>query len=482
MIGCDIGTQSSKGVLVDAEGKIRASASADHRVDFPAPGHAQQDPSEWISALSQILPRLAAAAEGEITHIGIAAQLDGVVAVDSNLSPLHPALIWMDRRSTAQTEQIRNQVGPERVFEITGLNCDSSHAAPKMSWLREKIDEDIDGFLPVGTFVNAWLTGAIVQDPANASSTMLYDVNESDWSDELLEVSGFGRKALAPVQQSTQVIGRIQTGLADELGVSPQIEVVTGTGDDHASGIGAGAVRAGVIADVAGTAEPIGTTSINAVFDPGRLVETHAHALEEKWFIENPGFVSGGSIRWIAGLLDIDQSEVFRLAGAAKPGVKGMTFIPALSGAMSPRWNDYMRGSFTGISMDHGSAELCRAVIEGCTFALRDTVDRIAEMSLPVDRIHVTGGGAASDLWLQMKADVAGVPVHRVVTEGAPIGAACLAAVAAGWYSDTESASDSLVEVHPDPFEPNSAMAGVYGDAYRRYRDLFDALEPVFQP
>lgn len=482
MIGCDIGTQSSKAVLVDANGEIRASASAGHRVEFPAPGHAQQHPSEWISALSQILPQLAAAAEGEITHIGVAAQLDGVVAVDSNLNPLHPALIWMDRRATAQTEQIRNQVGAERVFGITGLNCDSSHAAPKMTWLREELDEDIAGFLPVGTFANAWLTGVIAQDPANASSTMLYDVKEHDWSDELLEASGFGRDSLASVRKSAQVIGRIKPAHAGQLGVSAQIEVVTGTGDDHASAIGAGAVRAGIVADVAGTAEPIGTTSPDAVFDPERLVETHAHALEGKWFIENPGFVSGGSVRWIAGLLDIDQSDVFRLAEGAQPGVKGMTFIPALSGAMAPRWNEHMRGSFTGVSMDHGTADLCRAVVEGCTFALRDNVDRIAELGLPVDQIHVTGGGAASDLWLQMKADVTGVPVYRVMGEGAAIGAACLAAVAAGWFPDTESASDSLVEVQPDPFEPNSAAASVYGEAYRRYRDLFDALEPVFQP
>ncbi len=482
MIGCDVGTQSSKGLLVDADGRVRATASASHDVEFPAPGHAQQNPDAWTEAIRQILTQLASQTDGTVSHIAIAAQLDGIVPVDSALRPLHDALIWMDRRASMQAEHLRDKVGAERIFDITGLNCNASHTAPKMMWLRDQLGTPVAKFLPVGSFVNSWLTGVVAQDPANASSTMLYDVAERKWADELVDASELDPRTFPEVAGSTEVLGSIRPELADEVGLARDIEILTGTGDDHASAIGAGAVLTGIVADVTGTAEPIGMTTETPIFDPDHLVETHVHAMPDRWFIENPGFVSGGSVRWIAGLLGIDDSEVFDLAAEAPPASKGFTFIPALSGAMTPRWNDHMLGGLAGASMDQGRADLCRAVIEGCSFALRDIVDRLAGLGLRVDGLRVTGGGARSNLWLQIKADVTGVPVRAVAGEGAAMGAVCLASVAAGWFDNIEAASQSLVEVGPEIFEPETGLSGVYEAGYQRYRQVFDALESVYQP
>ncbi|HKY48728.1 MAG TPA: FGGY family carbohydrate kinase [Acidimicrobiia bacterium] len=479
VIGIDVGTQSSKGVLVEAGRGVLASASAPHRVSFPAPNWAQQDPGDWIGAVTSVIGSLvgeAGSAASGISHVAVDAQVDGVVAVDAGLQPLHEAIIWMDRRAVEHTKRIEGAVGVDRLFEITGLNCDSSHSAPKMAWLLERSQPR--WLLPPASMITSWLTGEVAQDHANASSSMLWDVTKREWSDALLQAAKIDPKFLPPVSEALDVLGTVRPELADQLGLPAGCQVLVGTGDDHAAAVGAGAVRAGVVADVTGTAEPIGGPADRPVFDTiDRLVETHAHAVPGMWFIENPGFVSGGSVLWCADLLGISQAEVFALAETAQPGSKGLVFVPALSGSMAPRWIDLARGSFTGASMDHGRPEWCRAVLEGCAFALRDVVDRMAEMGLSTGDVRVTGGGARSQVWMRIKADTLGRPMRPVLGEGTATGAACLAAVAADWYPDLVAATDDLVELG-EPVEP--APSEDLQDAYRRYRRVFDALEPTY--
>lgn len=482
VLGIDVGTQSSKGVLVSDQGKVEAVASAPHRVRFPRSGWAEQDPQEWTTAVAAVIGELAGSAQGEITHICVDAQVDGVVATGPDLEPLHPALIWMDRRATAHTGEIEASVGRDRVFEVTGLNCDPSHGAPKMMWLLDHLEHAPAHLLAPTSFVNAWLTGEVAQDEANASSSMLFDVTRREWSEPLLEASGIDTFLLPPVVDSVVPIGTVRAALTAELGLPAGCQVLAGTGDDHAAAVGAGAARPGVVADITGTAEPIGVAADRPVFDPGRLLETHAHAVPGAWFIENPGFVSGGSLLWAASLLGVRHTDLFELADGAPAGSRGLVFIPALSGAMSPRWNEHARGSLTGAAMNQGRAELARAVIEGCSFALRDNVDRVAELGLPADRIHVTGGGARSPLWLQIKADVIGRTVVPIAGEGAALGAACLAATTAGWFSDVPSAADALVSFGPQSYSPRQTESEVYEAAYRRYRATYDALEPTYIP
>jgi xylulokinase len=485
VIGLDVGTQSSKGVLVEAGGKVVAVASAPHDVSFPAPAWAEQNPHDWTAAVATIIGRLTSAAgrrASDISHIGVDAQVDGVVATDENLRPLHPAIIWMDRRATENTAHIQNTIGSEEVFRITGLNCDSSHGAPKMAWLIGRISDSIRWMLPPASYVTSWLTGEVAQDHANASSSMLWNVAVRQWSAVMLEAAGIEEALLPPVLESIDEIGEIHRELAERLGLLPGCRVITGSGDDHAAAVGAGAVAPGIIADVTGTAEPIGAPSDQPMFDTiDHLVETHAHAVPGQWFIENPGFVSGGSTRWLADLLGVEQSEVFELAGQATPGSKGLIFIPALSGSMTPRWNDLARGSFTGATMEHGRVEFCRAVLEGCAYALRDVIDRISELGLPSSDLRVTGGGSRSPLWLQIKADVTRRAVRPVMGEGTALGAACLAAVAAGWFPNLGAATRAVVKLG-DPVAPDPTAREVYEESYRNYRSTFDALEPTYGP
>src|SRR5216683_1196202 len=327
----------------------------------PANGWAEQDPAEWQTGLTAAVRQLisrSGVASSQVTHLGLASQVDGVVPVDGRLRPLRSGIIWLDRRAAEQAAALSGELGPDRIFDTTGLNADASHIAPKLMWLRAHepaIFRQARCFPPVGGYMLGWLTGTLAQDHANASSTLLYDVRTGTWDDSMLRAADLDPGLLAEIRPSAETAGTLTAEAAADLGLGRDVAVVVGTGDEHAACVGAGAVAPGLVADVTGTAEPVAATAPSAVFDAEHVVETHAHAITGLLLVENPGFVSGGSTLWCAqAILGTD-----------------------LSGATVPRWNDRMRGVFAGLAMNHDRSHLARAVVEGCTFALRDVLSRL---------------------------------------------------------------------------------------------------------
>ena len=483
VVGIDVGSQSVKAVLVDDGGATRATASAPCDTHYPASGWAEQDPRRWEHAITQCVRELrttGGVGRDDVTMLALACQVDGLVALDHELRPLRPAIIWLDRRATAQSARLSDAVGEAALIERTGLNPDASHTAPKAMWLR---DEEPHHFRAARWLVstvghlNGWLTGEVVQDHADASSSLLYDLASRGWCRELVELAGLDESQLPAIRPAREVIGPLLPEAADELGLSTRCHVAVGTGDDHGAALGAGAVAPGIVVDVTGTAEPVAVPSRELVLDELRLVETHAHAVDEMLLIENPGFVSGGSTNWWARAQGIPQGEVFAQAELAPPGSEGALFLPTLSGSTSPRWNDRMRGCFAGIGLHHELAHMSRAILEGCSFALRDIVDRFAEMGLGGEEIRVVGGGARSPLWLQIKADVTGRPVRVVHGETTSAGAAMLAGVASGLFADLPEAAARMVRVAEELVLPQPETRDRYEDAYRAYRRLYDGVE-----
>jgi xylulokinase len=351
-----------------------------------------------------------------------------------------------------------------------------------MMWLRDN-EPEVYGearWLPaVGGYLAGWLTGEVVVDHANASSTLLYDVGAAAWSERLFEAAGIEAEMLPAVRDSTDVAGHLTPGAAERLGLTTECEVVVGTGDEHGAALAAGLLGPGPVADVTGTAEPVAAVAEELTLDEEGLVETHAHAVPGTLLVENPGFVSGGSTLWLAqSVLRRPQAEVFSLAAEAPVGSDGVIFLPALSGAMSPRWNDGMRGAFAGLAMNHGDTHLARAVLEGCAFALRDVVDRLDDLGLAGEEVRVVGGGARSALWLQIKADVMNRPVRPVLAEEpTALGAAMLAAVAGGTFSDFDDAVARGVATATEEIAPDPDRAALYAERYAAYRRLYDGIE-----
>jgi xylulokinase len=485
LIGADIGSQSVKAVLLDPEGQTVGSAGRLCVMQHPASGWAEQDPGDWTTGLTDTIGRLLSrhgVRPSQVSHLGLACQVDGLVAVDDGLRPLRSGIIWLDRRASDQAAALARRLGTEYIFGTTGLNADASHIAPKLMWLREHepaIFARARAFPPVGGYLLGWLTGVLAQDHANASSTLLYDVRTGTWDESMLRASGLDPGVLAGIRPSAEIAGTLTAHAAAELGLSRDCAVVVGTGDEHAACIGAGAVVPGLIADVTGTAEPVAVTAPSAVFDPERVVETHAHAITGLLLVENPGFVSGGCTLWCAeAILGTGQAGLFELAASAPPGAGGVLFVPALSGATVPRWNDRMRGVFAGLAMNHDRSHLARAVLEGCAFALRDVLSRLDALGLGGPAIRVVGGGARSELWLQIKADVTGRTVRAVLAdEPTALGAAVLAGLAAGVFRDAADAVARTVTLAPRCYRSDERASAVYQERYAQYRALYDGAE-----
>jgi xylulokinase len=484
LIGVDVGSQSVKACVLDDEGRRHALHDAPCGLHHPASGWAEQDPRDWTRALAEAVR--GACAEAGVTArdavtLGLASQVDGVVAADERHQALRPAIIWMDRRAGRETAALATAAGDEHLHQLTGLNPDSSHSGPKAMWLRANepdVYRSARWLASVGAYLNGWLTGETVHDHANASSSLLYDLAQRGWSDELVQAAGLDARHLPGIVPAHAVIGTLRREAADQLGLAAGTQVVTGTGDDHGAALGAGAVGPGVLVDVTGTAEPVATPAAAVIIDDERLVETHAHAVDGTLLVENPGFVSGGSTRWLAEITGRSQGELFTEAAQAPAGSDDVIFVPALSGSMAPRWDDDIRGCFARLGLGHGVPHLTRAVLEGCAYALRDIVDRLDALGAGGDEIRVVGGGARSALWLQIKADVTGRPVRRVLGDCATsTGAAMLAGVAAGAFPDLETAVEACVELDPVPVLPDAGTSAIYGESYAAYRSLFDAVQ-----
>src|SRR5262249_37246945 len=263
-------------------------------------------------------------------------------------------------------------------------------------------------------------------------------------------------------------------------GLRAGIPVAVGTGDDFSNPLGAGVVRPGRVVVSLGTAEVVGAVHGIAAVDKGALVETHGYAAG-RFFIENPGWLSGGSVAWFIKTFRLTGvEELNALAEQAPPGAEGLTFLPALSGAMAPEWNSEARGCFYGLTAAHGPSHMARAVLEGCAFAMRDVVERLVSLGLDTSKLLLLGGGAKSRVWAQIRADLVQRPAEiSSVAESSPVGAGLLAAVAAGAARSLDDAA-SCIAAPSATIAPDPAERGAYDEAYERYRRLFRSLKPLF--
>jgi xylulokinase len=456
--------------------EVVGEAARGYRADHPRPGWAEQDPALWERALAPAIGDALAAAGVEpdaVAALGVAGQLDGCVPTDAAGAPLGPCLIWMDRRARGAMPALPGDAGAR-----TGVIPDPGHMAGKIRWLMQRGSAAARYHQPVSYLV-ARLTGVHVFDHGLASTTMLYELAGRDFAGDLLDAFEIDRDALPAIAGATDLAGPLTTAGAALAGLPAGTPVCVGTGDDFATPLGAGLLAPGPVACVLGTAEVVGALHPTAVVDPGALVETHAYP-GSLYFVENPGWLAGGAIEWLCGLVGRDAAALDRAAAAVPPGADGLTFVPALSGAMAPRWIASARGAFHGLTPTHGVGHLGRAVMEGCAFAMRDVVDRLAELGVATDSILLAGGGARSAVWPQMRADLTRLPVDVADrADACPVGAAALAAVAAGIQPSLADCA-ALLAGGRQRVEPNEAAGAALDDAYAAYRSLFAALEPLW--
>ncbi|MEZ5833996.1 MAG: FGGY family carbohydrate kinase [Dongiaceae bacterium] len=481
IIGADIGTQSLKVAILDSDLRIVGQSARSYQPSYPRPGWVEQSPDLWTETLGPAIAdalKTASVRPAEIQALGFCGQLDGCIAVDAEGRPLAPCLIWIDRRATAEIADIP----PELVRAACGLVLDPSHLAAKARWLTRHLPSGvrIARFHQPISYMVEQMTGAVVIDHALASTSMLYSLDRRAYDPVLLDKFGLSASQLPPIASAESRAGRLNRRGAALTGLLEGVAVAVGTGDDFGTPLGAGLNSPGRVAAVLGTGEVVGALHPTPLRDESGLLETHAYP-GGAYFIENPGWFSGGAVTWISQLLKVpDLGALNALAAEVPAGADGVTFLPALTGAMAPEWQPDARGCFYGMAPGHGPGHLVRSVLEGCAFAMRDVVDRLDQMGVTTKSLLLIGGGAHSRLWSQMRADITQRPVQLpYCIDSAPVGAALLAAVAGGIAGNLQEAAENLpvqcAEIEPDP-----RKAGAYEDAYDRYRRLFTSLRPLF--
>jgi xylulokinase len=459
LVGLDVGTTGVKALAIAPDGEVLASAEEHYGLSAPQPGWSEQNPEDWWQASEAALAHLGVDAPA----VGLSGQMHGLVCLDERGKVLRPAILWNDQRTAAECREIEERVGLDRLIALTGNRALTGFTAPKLLWLRRHEPEvyaRIDRILLPKDYVRYRLTGEWAIDAADASGTLLFDVANRRWSDDVLAALEIPHEWLPPVAESTKNAG---------------------AGDQQAAALGVGVVAPGVVSVVLGTSGVVLSPLPAYAHDAEARVHAFCHAVPDTWEAMGVMLNAAGALQWFHDAFAPGQSfeDVTAEAGSAPAGADGVTFLPYLQGERTPHADGDATASFTGLSLRHGRGALARAVLEGVAYGLRDSLELLRELGVAPATGRASGGGARSRLWLEIVASVLELPLERcVVDEGSAYGAALLAGVANGTFASAQDAVDSCVRVR-ETVEPNASWASVYAEGRARYRALYPALRAL---
>ena len=470
LVGLDVGTTGVKALALSPTGDVIARAEETYELSTPRPGWAEQDPEAWWRAAERALARLGEAP----TAIGLSGQMHGLVVLDARDRVLRPAILWNDQRTEAECAEIEERVGLARLVQLTGNRALTGFTAPKLLWLRRHEPATyarIARVLLPKDYVRLRLTGEHAIDVADASGTLLFDVAKRRWSEEMLEALELDPEWLPRTLESPQISGMTADGTP----------VAAGAGDQAAAALGVGVDRPGPVSVVLGTSGVVFAALPGFAADPEARVHAFCHAVPGGWHAMGVMLSAAGSLRWLRDTLGTGRGydELTAAAEEWSPGTEGLTFLPYLTGERTPHADPHARAAFAGLTLRHDLGAFVRAVLEGVSYGLRDSLQLLRELGVEADVGHVSGGGARSELWLRILASVLRLPMRRTATdEGSAYGAALLGGVAAGVFRDVHQALATCVRLL-DVIEPDPEWSAAYEHGYRRFQRLYPALRPL---
>jgi xylulokinase len=489
-LGVDISTTSSKALLIDEAGEVVAVASSPHTLQTPRPLWSEQNPPEWWQAVCvsvrSIMKKTGVKAE-TVAAMGLTGQMHGLVMLDDTGKVLRPAILWNDQRTQAQCDEIHARIGRERFIQITGNVALTGFTAPKILWIKENEPEiyaKTTHVLLPKDFVRYKLMGDFAMDKADGSGTVLFNLKERDWSDEVLSALGIPRRWMPPLYEGPQITGHLTPAAAEATGLKAGTPVMAGGGDQAAQAVGVGAVEPGIIGLTVGTSGVVFATTPSALIEPEGRLHAFCHAVPGMWHFMGVMLSAAGSLQWFRDTLaqGISFDDLLKEAETVPAGSEGLQFLPYLSGERTPHPDPLARGAFIGLTLRHGRGHMTRAVLEGVAFGLKDSFTLIQNAGLgAVDQVRASGGGIKSPLWRQILASVLEAELITVdVIEGAAYGACLLAGVGAGVWPDVATACKKVVKM-AEIAKPNESQVAIYRVMYPIYRELYPALKSTFQ-
>ncbi|QDU81028.1 Xylulose kinase [Polystyrenella longa] len=499
-LGIDIGTSGTKTLAMEESGKILASATVEYPLYSPKPGWSEQDPQDWwlatIKSVKQVLKQGKIKKE-DVKGLGLSGQMHGSVFLDKNQEVIRPALLWNDQRTAAECDEIESKAGGrKKLIKLVANPALTGFTAPKILWLRNNEPRNYartKQILLPKDYVRFRLTGEFATEVSDASGTLLLDVKKRCWSNKLLGLLEIDTDLLPQVYESEEVSGTLHSEAAKLLDLLEGTPVVGGGGDQAAGAVGNAIVKRGVISATLGTSGVVFAHSDDVEIDPEGRVHTFCHAVRGKWHVMGVVLSAGGSLQWYRNQLGedavrearkqkVDPYEIItRQAAEAEPGSEGLYFLPYLAGERTPHADPHARGAWVGLSLRHGRPHLIRALMEGATYAMRDCLEIIKGMNVPVNEIRVSGGGARSEFWRQMQADIYGQSVCTInAEEGPAYGVALLAAAGTGAYKDVVEACTATISVKSTT-KPVAKVKRTYNKLYPMYGQLYKSLKSDYR-
>ncbi len=482
-IGIDLGTSSVKLLLMDDNGKVRNIVSREYPLFFPHPGWSEQRPQDWykesIEGVKELLQGFDAK---EVAGISFGGQMHGLVALDEKDEVIRPAILWNDGRTTKECDYLNQIIGKEKLSEYTANIAFTGFTAPKILWMRENEPENfkrIKKIMLPKDYLAYKLTGTFCTDVSDASGMLLLDVGNRRWSDEMCEICHITKEMLPKVYESYECVGTVKPEVAEELGLTANVKVAAGAGDNAAAAVATGTVGDGKCNISLGTSGTIFISSKKFGVDENNALHAFCDA--------NGAYHLMGCMLSAASCNKWWNDEILQTKDYAKEqeqikklGENHVYYLPYLMGERSPYNNPNARATFIGMTMDTTRADMTQAVLEGVAFALRDSFEVAKKLGLKIERTKICGGGAKSPLWKKMIANILNIKVDVLETEEGPsLGGAMLAAVACGAYENVEQAATQIVKV-VETIEPEPELAAKYEARYQQYRNIYPACKNLF--
>jgi xylulokinase len=500
LLGIDIGTSGTKTLICDEDGKVLATATAEHPISSPKPGWSEQNPLDWwdsACAATKAVLKKAKLKPADVGGIGLSGQMHGSVFLGDGDKPLRPALLWNDQRTGAQCAEIESKAGGrEKLIEMVANPALTGFTAPKILWVREnepKVYDKTKHILLPKDYIRYRMTGEYATEVSDASGTLLLNVAKRAWSDELLGILQIDKSLLPRMHESFEVTGTLNAQGASSLGLKEGTPVVGGGGDQAAGAVGNGIVMQGIVSATLGTSGVVFAHSDQPTRDPRGRVHTMCHAVPNKWCVFGCMLSAGGSFQWFRNQLGqtevaaakkkkIDPYELLIAEAQRAPmGSEGLFFLPYLTGERCPYPDPAARGGWIGLTSRTTRDMMIRAVLEGVTCGMRDALEIMREMGIAAAQVRASGGGARSDFWRQLQADIYNQPIVLTnASEGPAYGVALLAGVGTGVWSSVEEACGASIK-QTKKISPNRKRAGFYDAYYGIYHKLYHDLKTRFQ-
>ena len=482
-IGVDLGTSALKLVMMNSKGELVKSVSKEYPIYFPHSGWSEQNPTDWFIAVKEGLKEICEGAKEKIAGISFGGQMHGLVILDKDDNVLRPAILWNDGRSTEETDYLNNVIGKEKLSKLTANIAFAGFTAPKILWVKNNEPEifaKISKIMLPKDYISYMLSGSFATDYSDASGMLLLDVKNKKWSSEMIEICGISENMLPKLFESFEVVGDIKPELAKELGLNEDIKIIAGAGDNAAAAIGTATVGEGACNISLGTSGTIFISSQNFGVDKYNALHSFAHS-DGKYHLMGCMLSAASCNKW--WMEDILKTKDFskEQENIDNLGENKVFFLPYLMGERSPHNDPAARGTFIGMSMDTRREDMTLAILEGVTFALRDSLEVARSLGIEIKKTMICGGGAKSALWKKLVANIMNVEVEVPVSEEGPgFGAAILAAVGCKEYESVEAATKSIIKIK-ERIQPEPELVAKYEKKYQKFRKVYPALKGIFK-